>query len=216
MRQDHDGLRSYAHCSTGNYHPETARIYCEIGLISVDSALTHEASQLFNYLTTGCGAGHTYRKLLLAATRLKPALLRRIERERQFGSDGLVPIKTNALEEADITRALYGPAQAGLQLDPIVRDTFRLRPRLPGISDNIRVVRIVGSFLEHARICYFRNRGAEEYFIGSADAMKRNLESRGEVLVPIEDATSRMNMRAIADLQLRPNRNAWEMQPDGT
>jgi polyphosphate kinase len=122
----------------------------------------------------------------------------------------------NALEDADITRALYAAAQAGVRVELIVRDTCRLRPGIPGLSDSISVISIVGRFLEHARIYYFRNNGAEEYFIGSADSMKRNLESRVECLVPVEDANGRKRLRAILDLQLAPNRNAWLMQPDGS
>ena len=122
----------------------------------------------------------------------------------------------NALEDADVTRALYRASQAGVRIDLLVRDTCRLRPGLPGLSETVRVVSIVGRFLEHSRIYYFRNGGAEEYFIGSADCMKRNLESRVEVLVPVEDSTCRQRLRAVLDLQLAPNRNAWIMQSDGS
>jgi polyphosphate kinase len=143
-------------------------------------------------------------------------MLERIERERAFGSDGQLTFKMNALEDADITRALYRAAQAGVRIDLCIRDTCRLRPGLEGFSDSVRVVSIVGRFLEHARIYYFRNGGAEEYFIGSADSMKRNLESRVEMLVPIEDPLGRQRLRAVLDMQLAPNRNQWRMQSDGT
>ena len=122
----------------------------------------------------------------------------------------------NALEDADITRALYRASRAGVRIDLLVRDTCRLRPGIPGVSETVRVVSIVGRFLEHARVYYFRNRGADEYFIGSADCMKRNLESRVEVLTPVEDARARHELRTVLDLQLAPNRDAWEMREDGS
>jgi polyphosphate kinase len=121
----------------------------------------------------------------------------------------------NALEDADITRALYRAARAGVTVDLVIRDTCRLRPGITGLSERVRVVSIVGRFLEHARVYYFRNAGAEEYFIGSADSMKRNLEGRVEVLAPVEDGLGRQALRAMLDLQLAPNRNQWRMQPDG-
>jgi polyphosphate kinase len=215
VRQDYNGLRRYVHLSTGNYHPETARIYADIGLLTVDQLIAQDASELFNYLTTGFGPGRGYDKLLPGPAWLKPALLARIERERTLGSAGLIQFKMNALEDADITRALYRAAQAGVQVDLVIRDTCRLRPGLPGFSESVRVVSIVGRFLEHARVYYFRNAGAEEFFIGSADSMKRNLEGRVEVLAPVEDAIGRQALRALLDLQLAPNRNQWLMQSDG-
>ena len=156
-----------------------------------------------------------YRKLLPGPARLKRAVLERIERERAFGPAGLIHFKMNALEDADVTRALYRAAQAGVRIDLIVRDTCRLRPGLAAISECVSVTSVVGRFLEHTRIYYFRNGGAEEYFIGSADCMKRNLESRVEVLVPIDDTAARQRLRAMLDLQLAPNRNAWTMRADG-
>ena len=216
VRQDYDGLRRYVHLSTGNYHPETARIYADIGLLTADELIAQDATELFNYLTTGFGPGRGYHKLLPGPAWLKPALLQRIERERALGSAGLIQFKMNALEDADITRALYRAARAGVRVDLVVRDTCRLRPGLPGLSESVRVVSIVGRFLEHARVYYFRNAGAEEFFIGSADSMKRNLEGRVEVLAPVDDVHGRQALRALLDLQLAPNRNQWLMQSDGT
>jgi polyphosphate kinase len=216
VRRDYDGLRRYVHIGTGNYHPVTARLYADIGLITSDPLIAADASELFNFLTTGFGGGRRFSKLLPGPAKLKPALLKRIERERALGSAGLIQFKMNALEDADITRALYRASQDGVRIELIVRDTCRLRPALPGISETVRVMSVVGRFLEHARIYYFRNGGAEEYFIGSADIMKRNLEHRVEVLAPVEDALSRQALRAVLDLQLAPNRNAWLMQSDGT
>src|SRR5690606_6798783 len=174
---------------------------------------------LFNYLTTGYKPRRHYIKLLPAPKVLKQALLDKITREIRLHtpeSPGLIQMKMNALEDVDITRALYLASQAGVKVDLIVRDTCRLRPGIPGVSDNVRVISIVGRFLEHSRIFYFRNGGAPEYYIGSADAMKRNLESRVEVLAPVEDPRLQKELRAILDLHLNDQRNAWEMLPDGT
>jgi len=215
VRQDYDGLRRYVHIGTGNYNPDTARLYSDIGVFTTDQHIAQDVNELFNYLTTGYGPGRPYRKLMPGPARLKRGLLDRIAREATYGTAGLLQFKMNALEDADVTRALYRAAQAGVHIDLIVRDTCRLRPGLPGLSEDVRVVSIVGRFLEHARIYYFRNGGAEEYFIGSADCMKRNLESRVEVLAPIDDGIARQRLRAILDLQLASNRNGWIMQPDG-
>jgi polyphosphate kinase len=216
VRQDYDGLRRYVHIGTGNYNPDTARVYADIGLFTADQTIAQDVTELFNFLTTGYGLARKFAKLLPGPAYLKPALLECIERERALGPNGLIQFKMNALEDADITRALYRAARDGVRVDLCIRDTCRLRPGLPELSESVRVVSIVGRFLEHARIYYFHNAGAEHYFIGSADSMKRNLESRVEVLVPVEDASERAALRAVLDLQLRPNRNAWLMQSDGS
>jgi polyphosphate kinase len=219
VRQDYNGLRRYAHIGTGNYHPGTARFYADYGLLTCDGTIGEDLTELFNYLTTGYMPDRPYRKILPAPTVLKRALLARIEREIKLNSaasPGLIQFKMNALEDVDITRALYRASQAGVKVDLIVRDTCRLRPGIQGLSENVRVVSIVGRFLEHGRIFYFRNGGAEEFFIGSADCMKRNLESRVEVVAPVEDPQLRKELRIVLDLQLRPNRCQWEMLADGT
>lgn len=219
VRQDYNGIRRYAHVGTGNYHPGTARIYADLGLLTSDPVIGEDLTELFNYLTTGYTPERHYRKLLPAPALFKNVLLAKIEREIRLhspSSPGLIQLKVNALEDIDVTRALYRAAQAGLKVDLIVRDTCRLRPGLAGLSENVRVVSIVGRFLEHGRIYYFRNGGQEEYFIGSADCMKRNLESRIEVVTPVEDPALRKELRMILDVQLSPNRCAWEMRPDGS
>jgi len=178
-----------------------------------------DLTELFNYLTTGYRPKRSYRKLLPSPKVLKKALLAKIDREiaaHSATSPGLIQFKVNALEDVDITRALYRASQAGVKVELLVRDTCRLRPGLPALSENVRVVSIIGRFLEHGRIYYFRNGGEEEYFIGSADCMKRNLESRVEVVVPVEDPSLRKDLRAVLDAQLNPNCNAWEMQTDGS
>jgi polyphosphate kinase len=219
IRQDYNGLRRYAHIGTGNYHPVTARFYADFGLLTCDGTIGEDLTELFNYLTTGYMPDRPYRKILPAPTVLKRALLARIEREIKAGTPaapGLIQFKMNALEDVDITRALYRASQAGVKIDLIVRDTCRLRPGIQGLSENVRVVSIVGRFLEHGRIYYFRNGGTEDFLIGSADCMKRNLESRVEVVAPVEDPQLRKELRTVLDLQLRPNRCQWEMMSDGT
>ncbi len=219
VRQDYNGLRRYVHVGTGNYHPGTSRLYCDLGLLTCDDAIGADATELFNYLTTGFTPKRHYQKLLVAPKLLKKGLLTRIEREivaHSAEDPGHLQFKMNALEDVDIARALYRASQAGVRVDLLVRDSCRVRPGLPGVSENIRVVSVVGRFLEHARLYYFRNGGAEEYWLGSADAMKRNLEHRVEVLVPVEDAALRQDLRAMLDAQWNDRRSAWEMQADGT
>jgi polyphosphate kinase len=219
VRQDYNGLRRYVHIGTGNYHSVTARIYSDLGILTCDDGIGHDATELFNYLTTGYTPRRKYEKILPAPKVLKKKLLSFILREIRLHSEkkpGLIQFKMNALEDADIVRALYQASRAGVRVDLLIRDTCRLRPGLPGISDNIRVTSIVGRFLEHARIYYFRNGGKEQYLIGSSDAMKRNLEARVEVVVPVEDRKLCRDIRAFMDTQLNDMRSAWDMQPDGT
>jgi polyphosphate kinase len=218
VRNDYNGLKRYLHIGTGNYHAGTARLYSDLGLLSNDPDLGRDATELFNYLTTGYTPERFYRKLLPAPKVLKAALLARIERERSLHSEqspGLIQFKMNALEDADITRALYQAAQDGVKVDLIVRDTCRFRPGIPGLSESARVISIVGRFLEHTRIYYFQNGGEEEYFIGSADSMKRNLESRVEVVTPVLSESLRGELRFMLDSQLNDYRNGWEMGADG-
>jgi len=219
VRKDYNGLRRYLHIGTGNYHAGTAKLYSDLGMLTNDHDMGVDATELFNYLTTGYTPERYYRTLLPAPKVLKAALLARIKRERELHSPenpGLIQFKMNALEDADITRALYRAAQDGVRVDLVVRDTCRLRPGIAGLSENVTVISVVGRFLEHTRIYYFQNAGDEEYFIGSADTMKRNLESRVEVVAPVESETLRRDLRNFIDTQLSDQRNAWEMQSDGT
>ena len=218
VRRDYNGLRRYAHIGTGNYHAGTARLYSDLGLLTCDDGIGHDLTELFNYLTTGYKPSRRYGKILVAPRAMKKPLLDRIEREIRGHSSkrqGLIRLKTNALEDADIVEALYRASQAGVKVELVVRDTCRLRPGLAGLSENITVISIVGRFLEHARIYYFRNGGDEEYFIGSADLMKRNLESRVEVITPVEDPALRERLHEVLELQLNDHRNGWEMRSDG-
>lgn len=219
VRKDFDGLHRYAHIGTGNYHAGTARGYSDLGLLTCDAVIGSDLTELFNYLTTGYTLARKYKKLLPCPNFLKKKLLEKIDRESKLqaeGKAGLIQLKTNALEDKDITIALYKASQAGVHIDLIVRDSCRLRPGIPGLSENVRVISIVGRFLEHSRVFYFRNDGKEEYFISSADLMKRNLESRVEVCTPVESPRLQALLREMLDIQLNDRHSCWEMQSDGS
>jgi len=219
VRHDYDGLRRYAHIATGNYHAGTARLYTDLGLFTCDDAVGRDLTELFNYLTTGYKPRRKYQQILVAPKQLKAALLEKIEREIAHvgaGERGHIQWKLNALEDIDIVRALYRASQRGVTIDLIVRDTCRLRPGLDGVSSTIKVVSVIGRFLEHERIYYFHNAGKSEYYIGSADAMQRNLEKRVEVLCPIDDSRLQTELRFILDTNLSDQRGVWDMQPDGS
>nr|MDJ0789235.1 polyphosphate kinase 1 [Myxococcota bacterium] len=219
VRQDYDGLRRYAHIGTGNYHAGNARIYSDVGILTSDDQIGEDLTELFNYLSTGFKPKRNYKKILPAPTLLKKALIEKIQREIKLhspDSPGLIQMKMNALEDGDVTRALYEAARHGVKVDLIVRDTCRLRPGIPGLTEDVQVISIVGRFLEHARIYYFQAGGAGEYYIGSADCMNRNLESRVETVVPVEGDRLKADLRFLLDSQLQDQRSAWEMQADGT
>jgi len=219
IRQDFNGLRRYVHIGTGNYHPVTARFYSDLGIFLYDKEVCQDATELFNYLTTGFTPKRNYFKMLPAPKLLKKGLLERIQREIDGHSEkspGHIQFKMNALEDIDIVKALYRASMAGVQVDLIIRDSCRARPGIEGISENLRVISIVGRFLEHARIYYFCNGGNEEYLIGSADAMKRNLEYRVEILVPVEEPGLQKELRTLLDSQWHDRRAAWDLLPEGS
>ncbi len=219
VRRDYTGLRRYAHIGTGNYHAGTARLYSDLGLLTCDPEIGRDLTELFNYLTTGCRPVRAYRKILAAPNLMKRALLQKIEREIALHSPeqpGLIRFKCNALEDRDIVEALYRAAIAGVEVRLIIRDTCRLRPGIPGLSTTIQVISIVGRFLEHTRIYHFQNGGDDEYFIGSADLMRRNLDSRVEVITPIEAPGLQRDLDGFLQVQLRDRRSVWEMQSDGS
>jgi polyphosphate kinase len=218
IRQDFDRLRRYCHVGTGNYNPETAGLYSDMGLMTCDEDIGRDLTQLFNFLT-GYSPPPSYRKILAAPYAMKRQLIKKIEREADVHSEespGQIQLKTNALEDPDVVRALYKAARVGVKIDLIVRDSCRLRPGLKDLSETVTVISIVGRFLEHARIYYFRNGGDEEYYLGSADLMKRNLEDRVEVLLPVEDADLQQEIKLVLTAQLSDSRNAWDLQSDGS
>lgn len=212
-------LVRYVHIGTGNYNSVTARLYCDFGLLTSSAEIGADTTELFNLLTSGSLSGRKYSKLLVSPLVMKQALLGKIQREiahQQANGNGCLQLKTNALEDADIVRALYDAARNGVMIDLIVRDSCRIRPGLRGLSENVRVISVLGRFLEHTRCYYFHNNGNEEFYIGSADLMNRNLEDRVEALVPIEDPTLQAELRRFLDLQLNDSCGAWDLQSDGS
>ncbi len=219
VRKDYSGLRRYAHLGTGNYHAGTARLYSDVGILTCNDEIGRDLTELFNYLTTGFTPKRNYLKILPAPKLLKDALIRKIQREinhHKSKSQGLIRFKANALEDMDICRELYMASMQGVKVELIIRDTCRIRPGIAGLSDNISVVSIVGRFLEHSRIYYFRNGGDEEFYIGSADLMTRNLEHRVEVITPVEEDIHREECRSILNACLNDPISAWDMQSNGS
>lgn len=219
VRRERDGIKSYAHIGTGNYNPSTARIYTDLGIFTDDPAVCQDIAELFNYLT-GFAKQHQYRQLLVAPINLREGIIERIEREIQHAKNkkpARIMFKLNSLVDPEVVDALYDASRVGIQIDLIVRGICCLRPGVPGMSENIRVISIVGRFLEHSRIYSFENGGAPEVFIGSADLMRRNLDRRVEVLVPIRNERHVELLKSeILDICLKDNVNAWELQADGT
>jgi len=217
VRREEGRIRRYVHIGTGNYNPKTARLYTDIGLLSCRDELGADLTELFNYLT-GYSRQQTYRKLLVAPVNLRDRMLALIHRESEHARNGLharIVAKMNALVDPRMIVALYEASQAGVKVDLIVRGMCCLRPQLPGISENIRVISIVGRFLEHSRIFYFHNQGSEEVFIGSADWMTRNLDRRVEAVVPIDDPAIAKDLQEILGILLADNRQAWDLEADG-
>jgi polyphosphate kinase len=219
VRRERDGITRYVHLSTGNYNGVTARIYTDLGYFTSDSEIGADVSDLFNALT-GYSQRDGYRKLLVAPGKMQQQLLDRIDREiEQHRKDGQghIAFKMNALVDQPCIQALYRASQAGVKVDLQVRGICCLRPGVPGVSDNIAVTSIVGRFLEHPRIFYFRNGGDEEILLGSADLMPRNLYRRVEDLFPVDDPLIRDVLRdKILDIHLRDNVQARRLLPDGT
>jgi polyphosphate kinase len=219
VRKDRDGIRRYVHVGTGNYNVQTARAYTDFGMFTVDPDFGADATDLFNYLT-GYSQQTSYRRFLVAPLNVRQELLARIEREiKLHAKDGKAHLifKMNSLGDAEFIRALYRASQAGVKVDLIVRGICCLRPGVPGVSENIRVVSIVGRFLEHSRAYYFRNGNDPELYLGSADLLPRNLNNRVEVLFPVLDAELRETVvRDVLKNQLRDTINAWIEKSDGT
>jgi polyphosphate kinase len=218
VRQEGEVIRRYVHLGTGNYNPLTARIYTDLSLFTCDDQTGADASDLFNYLT-GYSAKNEYDKLLVAPItmrqRLEDLILRELELVRQ-GQKGHLILKMNALEDPEMIKLLYRASQGGVQVDLLVRGLCCLRPGLPGVSEKIRVISIIGRFLEHSRIYYFRNGGQEEVYIGSADLMPRNLNRRVEIVVPVTEPKLVRRIRdEILEMYLADTVNAYQMRSDG-
>ncbi len=222
IRQEDQGPQCYVHIGTGNYHKDTAKLYTDLGLFTTKPAFTEDVVELFHFLT-GRSLKRNYQKLLVAPVGMKERFIEMIRREAEFAKAGRlarIVAKCNSLEDVMVCRALYEASQAGVKIDLIVRGFCCLRPKVQGMSENIRVISVIGRFLEHSRIFYFQNGAPDpldgEYFMGSADWMYRNLLGRIEAVVPIEDRQWRERTWEILEIMLADRRSCWELNADGS
>jgi polyphosphate kinase len=216
-RREGNRVREYVHTGTGNYNPTTARLYTDLGLFTADEEIGADVAEMFNFLT-GYGRPAEYRKVLVSPTTMRDRILEEISatvEAHRAGSEARIALKMNALVDAACIRALYGASQAGVRVDLNVRGICCLRPGVAGVSENIRVVSIVGRFLEHSRIYAFQRGEDTRVLIGSADLMPRNLESRVELVTPVEDAVLRAELLDVMERCFADNANAWELDAEG-
>ena len=216
VRDEAQGLRLYCHMGTGNYNPKTARFYEDLGLLSADPLLTDDLTKLFNQLS-GFAPQSTYSRLLVAPRTLRGGLLEKIHNETAMAKAGRpsgIQIKLNSLLDEEFVEALYKASQAGVKVEIVVRGICSLRPGIAGLSENITVRSILGRFLEHSRIYHFVNGGEDEYWIGSADLMHRNLDRRVESLVRIERPAHKSSLQEIFDLSLSDETSSWHQDQD--
>jgi polyphosphate kinase len=218
VREDEDGVRRYVHVGTGNYHSGTARIYEDVGLLSCRSELGDEVAAVFNELTSSMSNAE-YHHLLVAPHTMRQRFVDLIRREAEHAENGRragIRAKMNQLQDLEIIRELYRASQAGVPISLNIRGLCCLRPGVPGLSENIRVFSVLGRFLEHGRIYGFENDGSPEYFFGSADWMKRNLDRRVETIAPLTEPTLIAEVEEIMTVSEQDNHSAWDLQPDGT
>ena len=217
VREEKDGVQLYSHVGTGNYHSGTAKGYVDLGLLTADQDIGRDLVKVFNFFT-GPSLYDEFQKLLIAPVTMRQEFTRLIRREAehaQAGRRARIVVKINGLEDPAIVEELYRASMAGVEIDLIVRDICRLRPGIEGISETVSVYSLVGRFLEHSRIFYFENGGDPEYYIGSADWMTRNLDSRVEAVSPVTDPTIQRQLRFNLELVLADNRKLWEMDSEG-
>ncbi len=218
VRREGEKIRRYVHIGTGNYNAKTSNLYTDVGLFSCRPELGADLTDLFNYLT-GYSQQRAYRKLLVSPVNSRESFERLIQQEIDHcrsGKTGRIVVKMNALVDPQIIVNLYRASQAGVSIDLIIRGMCCLRPGVPDVSENIRVISIIGRFLEHSRIYYFQNGGEPTVLIGSADWMTRNLDRRVEVITPIEDPDISNDLQEVLGIMLADNRQAWDMQADGS
>jgi polyphosphate kinase len=218
VRREGDGVRRYVHIGTGNYNAKTARLYEDIGLFTADEQLTADVADLFNALT-GMARPPRFRKVLVSPEYTREGIIEEIRTTiaaAEAGQEARIVMKMNSLVDRTCIQALYEASQAGIRVDLNVRGICRLRPGVPGVSENIRVVSVVGRFLEHSRIYAFQRNGERRYYIGSADLMPRNLDNRVELLAPVEDEVAAAELEDTLKRCLADDTYAWDMHPDGT
>lgn len=217
IRAEEDGLRAYCHIGTGNYNPTTAKVYTDLGLLTCAPDIGYDAINLFHYLT-GYAPEQHYQKLFVAPRDLRTAFIslirQEIEHQRAHGN-GRIIAKMNALDDVEMIGELYKASREGVRIDLIVRGHCRLRPGLPGYSENIQVISIIGRFLEHSRAYFFNNNDRPLLYIGSADWQRRNLDDRVEIVVPVENPELKRQLTGILQLCLKDHRLAWELRADG-
>jgi len=216
-RREGDRVREYVHIGTGNYNPKTARLYTDVGLFTADEEIGADVAEMFNFLT-GYGRPAEYRKVLVSPTTMRDRILEEIEATvdaHRDGEEARIALKMNSLVDAACIKALYEAAQVGVRVDLNVRGICCLRPGVPGVSENIRVVSIVGRFLEHSRVYAFQRGEETRVLTGSADLMPRNLDSRVELVVPVEDETLKAELLDVLERCFADNSNAWELDADG-
>ncbi|MBS0198199.1 MAG: polyphosphate kinase 1 [Planctomycetes bacterium] len=221
VRRERHGLRCYAHVGTGNYHPKTAQLYTDVGLLTCDPEITGDLVNLFNFLT-GLSGTQSYQALLVAPHTMRSKFNALIDREVENARKGLparIVAKINSMEDRETTERLYAASQAGVSITLVVRGFCCLRPGVPGLSDNIRVMSIIGRFLEHSRVFHFAA-GQEDpldgdWYIGSADLMYRNLSNRVEVAIPVRDRDARARLHEIFSVHLADHRQAWDLSGEG-
>jgi polyphosphate kinase len=216
-RREGDHVREYVHVGTGNYNPKTARLYTDLGLFTADPDVGADVAEMFNFLT-GYGRPARYRKVLVSPTTMRDRVIEEIERTAdaaRAGEEARIGLKMNALVDAACVRALYDASRAGVRIDLSVRGICCLRPGVAGVSERIRVTSIVGRFLEHSRIYAFWRGGETRLWMGSADLMPRNLDSRVELVAPVEDPALQAELLDTLERCLADNSNAWELRSDG-
>ncbi|NND70433.1 MAG: polyphosphate kinase 1 [Rhodothermales bacterium] len=217
IREEEDGLRSYCHIGTGNYNATTARLYTDVGLFTASPTVGYDVINLFHYLT-GFAPQQSYDELVVAPNRMRKRFIDNIRREAavsRSGGHGAIVAKMNAIDDVEIIHELYKASQAGVQISLIIRGHCRLRPGIPGISDNISVISILGRFLEHSRIYYFENSGEPEVYMSSGDWQRRNLDDRVEAAIRVDDEFAREKLIEILLLAITDRRESWELREDG-
>ncbi|WP_374068689.1 phospholipase D-like domain-containing protein, partial [Rhodococcus sp. CX] len=225
VRREGSAIRRYCHIGTGNYNPKTARLYEDVGLLTSDPEIGSDLTDLFNTLT-GYSRKAKYRNLLVAPHGVRAGIIERIDREIELaarasaatgdaaGNATGIRLKANALVDEQVIDALYRASRAGVPVEIVVRGICALKPGVPGLSENITVRSILGRFLEHSRVLHFR--GADEFWIGSADMMHRNLDRRVEVMVQVKDSRLTKQLGSIFDSALDPATRCWTLESDGT
>jgi polyphosphate kinase len=217
VREEHGSIRRYAHIGTGNYHSGTARIYEDLGVLTADPDICEEVASIFNTLT-GSMPHADYRKMLVAPATMRARFVELVRREAEHARAGRpcgIRAKMNQLQDEAMIRELYEASRAGVPIQLLVRGLCCLRPGVPGQSETIRVYSVVGRFLEHSRVYRFENGGDPEFFIGSADWMRRNLDRRVETVVPILSDAVKAELEEILRVYERDNASAWDCRPTG-